>query len=121
MITAFAFGIWGLVLLGACGVFWVFQQKKFQGRGRLVVASKHRPGEKLTVYPGQNWDFDGVVVHGRTWADESNLTGEADPVAKGPGDKVFAGTRNLHGTVETLVERVGPDTILAQIVSLVRS
>jgi P-type E1-E2 ATPase len=121
MITVFAFGLWSFVLLGACGVFWGFQQRKFLGRGRFILTSKHRPGERLTVYPGQTWDFDGVLVHGRTWADESNLTGESQPVAKGPGDPVFAGTRNLHGTVETQVEQVGSDTVLALIVSLVRS
>jgi Cu+-exporting ATPase len=78
-----------------------------------------QPGDRLRVRPGDRVPVDGTVVAGRTAVDESMLTGEPIPVAKGPGDRVTAGTVNGNGSFVMLAERVGSDTLLAQIVRLV--
>ena len=63
---------------------------------------------------------DGVVVEGSSAVDESMLTGEAMPVAKGPGDEVIGATLNTTGTFVFRATRVGRDTALAQIVEMVQ-
>ena len=70
-----------------------------------------RPGEKVPV--------DGVVVEGSSAVDESMITGEPMPVEKGPGDKVIGATVNTTGGFVMRAERVGGDTLLAQIVAMV--
>ncbi|HTP71425.1 MAG TPA: cation-translocating P-type ATPase [Burkholderiaceae bacterium] len=80
-----------------------------------------RPGDTLRVPLGQAFAADGVVVEGRTEADESLLTGESRPVAKGSGDAVIAGSINRSAPVLMRVERVGADTRYAAIVALMRS
>src|SRR5205814_8533101 len=62
---------------------------------------------------------DGIVVEGHTAIDESTLTGEPIPAEKGPGDRVTGGTVNTTGTLLFRAERVGADTLLAQIVRMV--
>ena len=78
-----------------------------------------QPGDRLRVRPGDRVPVDGSVVAGRSAVDESMLTGEPIPVAKGPGDRVTAGTVNGNGSFVMVAERVGSDTLLAQIVRLV--
>jgi Cu+-exporting ATPase len=62
---------------------------------------------------------DGVVLEGRSSVDESMLTGESLPVSKGPGDRLIGGTQNANGSLVMRAERVGAETMLAQIVELV--
>ncbi|WDT78452.1 MAG: HAD-IC family P-type ATPase [Candidatus Manganitrophus sp.] len=69
--------------------------------------------------PGEKVPVDGVVVEGRSAVDESMITGEPMPVEKGPGDKVIGGTVNGTGSFVMRAERVGADTLLAQIVQMV--
>jgi Cu+-exporting ATPase len=76
--------------------------------GYIVVV---RPGEKIPV--------DGVVVEGRSSVDESMLTGESLPVEKEPGDQVIGATLNRLGLIKFKAEKVGKETVLAQIVKLV--
>jgi Cu+-exporting ATPase len=82
------------------------------------VAEVH-PGDLLRVRPGDRVPVDGIVVEGESSVDESMLTGEALPVAKGPGDEVVGATVNANGTFVFRATRVGADTALARIVALV--
>ncbi len=85
----------------------------------VPVESIH-PGDQLRVRPGENLPVDGVLTAGAAEIDESMLTGEPLPVTKDPGDKVSAGTLNTTGSFVYRAERVGADTLLAQIVGLVQ-
>ncbi len=76
-------------------------------------------GDLLRVRPGEKVPVDGRVVEGSSAVDESMLTGEAMPRAKGAGDDVIGGTINGTGTFLFRATRVGRDTVLAQIVRLV--
>ncbi|HEV3074474.1 MAG TPA: copper-translocating P-type ATPase [Thermoanaerobaculia bacterium] len=78
-----------------------------------------QPGDRLRVRPGDRVPVDGTIAAGRGAVDESMLTGEPIPVAKAPGDRVTAGTVNGNGSFVMVAERVGSDTLLAQIVRLV--
>ncbi len=76
-------------------------------------------GDRLRIRPGEKVPVDGVVTEGRSAIDESMITGEPMPVAKGPGDRVIGGTVNGTGGLVMRAERVGADTVLAQIVRMV--
>ncbi len=78
-----------------------------------------RAGDKLRVRPGEKVPVDGVVIEGRSSVDESMITGEAIPVEKEPRGRVIGGTINGQGTFVMIAERVGRDTLLAQIVQMV--
>ncbi|MGO9469917.1 MAG: heavy metal translocating P-type ATPase, partial [Isosphaeraceae bacterium] len=77
------------------------------------------PGDRLRIRPGEKVPVDGTVGEGRSAIDESMITGEPMPVAKGPGDRVIGGTVNGTGGLVMRAERVGADTMLAQIVRMV--
>jgi P-type Cu2+ transporter len=77
-------------------------------------------GDMLAVRPGDTVPVDGVVTEGSSYVDESMLTGEPVPVAKGPGDEVVGGTRNQQGAFRFHATKVGADTALARIVAMVR-
>jgi Cu+-exporting ATPase len=76
-------------------------------------------GDTLRVRPGERIPVDGVVVDGRSSVDESMVTGEPMPVEKENGSRVTAGTINGTGSVTMRAEKVGADTLLAQIVRMV--
>jgi Cu+-exporting ATPase len=78
-----------------------------------------QPGDRLRVRPGERIPVDGVVLEGSSSVDESMLTGEPLPVEKKPGDAVTGGTVNGAGGFLMRAERVGSDTLLAQIVRMV--
>ena len=80
-----------------------------------------RPGTILLVRPGERIPVDGEVVDGTTAVDESMLTGESMPVAKRAGDRVIGATINRTGAVRVRATAVGPDSVLAQIVRLMRN
>ena len=77
------------------------------------------PGDQLRVRPGEHLPVDGVLDEGTAEIDESMLTGEPLPVVKSARDKLSAGTLNTTGSFVFRAERVGSDTLLAQIVKLV--
>lgn len=77
------------------------------------------PGNVLRVRPGEKVPVDGIVSEGRSSVDESMITGEPVPVEKSEGDKVTGGTINGTGSFLMRAERVGADTLLAQIVQMV--
>jgi Cu+-exporting ATPase len=78
-----------------------------------------RVGDLVVVRPGESFAADGVVVEGRSSADESMLTGESLPVGKSPGDKVIGATVNKLGLLKYEATKVGSETALAQIIKLV--
>ncbi|MGB2668274.1 MAG: heavy metal translocating P-type ATPase [Candidatus Acidiferrum sp.] len=78
-----------------------------------------RQGDLLRVRPGERVPVDGTVQEGFSAVDESVITGEPLPVDKSAGDKVTGGTLNSNGSFVMLAERVGSDTLLAQIVKVV--
>ncbi len=77
------------------------------------------PGDLLRVRPGEKVPVDGVVTEGHSSVDESMISGEPVPVEKGAGDKVTGATVNGTGALLMRAERVGSDTMLAQIVHMV--
>jgi len=76
-------------------------------------------GDRLRVRPGEKIPVDGIVLEGRSAVDESMVTGEPLPVEKAPGSRVTGGTVNGAGSFVMRAERVGADTLLAQIVRMV--
>ncbi|MCS7172910.1 MAG: cation-translocating P-type ATPase [Armatimonadetes bacterium] len=84
-----------------------------------VPVEEVRPGEIVVVRPGERIPVDGVVVEGRATVDQSPLTGEAVPVEVGPGDRVFAATIALLGSLRIQATRVGSDTTFGRILHLV--
>jgi Cu+-exporting ATPase len=76
-------------------------------------------GDRLRVRPGEKIPTDGVVIEGKSAVDEAMITGEPLPVEKGPGDRLIGATVNGTGSLILRAERVGADTMLAQIVRLV--
>jgi Cu+-exporting ATPase len=76
-------------------------------------------GERLRVRPGEKIPADGDVVEGKSSVEESMITGESIPVLKVPGDKLIGGTLNDTGSLVMIAKRVGSETLLAQIVSMV--
>ena len=84
-----------------------------------IPAGEVAIGDLVLVRPGENVPVDGDITDGRSTLDESMLTGESLPVDKTVGDAVFGGTLNRTGSFTLRAERVGRDTVLAQIVRLV--
>jgi Cu+-exporting ATPase len=78
-----------------------------------------RPGDRVRVRPGEKVPVDGRVLEGSSSVDESMLTGEPMPVDKGAGDRVVGATINQTGALLIVAERVGEESLLAQVVSLV--
>jgi Cu+-exporting ATPase len=78
-----------------------------------------RGGDRLRVRPGDKVPVDGVVLEGHSSVDESLLTGESLPVSKHPGDRLIGGTQNANGSLVMRAERVGSESMLAQVVQLV--
>jgi Cu+-exporting ATPase len=89
------------------------------GTDETVSLGDVQAGDLLRVRPGEKLPVDGEVREGRGTVDESMVTGEPTPVAKAPGSKVTAGTVNQTGSFVMRAEKVGADTLLAQIVHMV--
>jgi Cd2+/Zn2+-exporting ATPase len=91
-----------------------------QGHERELEVEQLRRGMKLLIKPDAQFPVDAEIVKGSTAADESNLTGEAAPVAKAVGDTVLSGTINLWGAVEATVMRPAAESSLQKIITLIR-
>ena len=91
-----------------------------EGQPVEIPVSLVEVGDLVQVRPGETVPTDGVVSEGSSWVEESMLTGEPTPIAKASGDSVIGASMNRSGSFSFRVSRVGPDTVLAQIVDLVR-
>jgi Cu+-exporting ATPase len=89
------------------------------GSEEEVPLDRVQVGDRLRVRPGDKSPVDGVVLEGRSSVDESMVTGESIPVEKTPGSRVIGGTVNGTGSFVMRAERIGRDTLLAQIVHMV--
>jgi P-type Cu2+ transporter len=107
--------------------------KKLMGLQPKTVAIVHEDGHQmqvpieqvvigntLVVKPGEKIAVDGTVVNGNSYVDESMLSGEPIPVLKNENDKVFAGTINQKGSFQFRADKVGSETMLAQIIKMVQ-
>lgn len=92
---------------------------EIDGQEKEVEIDKVRVGDIVIVKPGQKIPVDGSVIFGSTSIDESMLTGESIPVEKTVGDPVTGASVNKNGYIKFKVEKVGKDTTLSQIISLV--
>ncbi len=90
------------------------------GIGQEIPVSQVQVGNIIVVKPGEKIPVDGAVTNGSSFVDESMISGEPIPVEKSKGEKVFAGTINQKGSFEFRAEKVGGDTILAQIIKMVQ-
>jgi Cd2+/Zn2+-exporting ATPase len=91
------------------------------GTHEQIAIEMVSPGERLLVRPGEMFPVDGVVLKGRSAADESNLSGESTPVEKDVGEEVSSGTINLWGAVELKVLRHASQSTLQKIILLIRN
>lgn len=88
-------------------------------RQKEVEINTVKVGDKLLVKPGAKIPVDAVILSGRSYVDESLVTGESMPVSKGPGDKVIGSTINKQGLLVVRAAAVGEATLLANIIRLV--
>src|ERR1039458_6115618 len=124
--------------LQSCGVVWGEAQRLLKGIDRVMVAAPKtatrlddkggeadvpleqvQVGDRLRVRPGEKVPVDGTVLEGHSSVDESMISGEPIPVEKDKDARVTAGTVNGTGGFVMSAERVGADTLLAQIVKMV--
>lgn len=90
------------------------------GEERDVPIGMLRPGNRVSVRPGEKIPVDGVLLEGASYVDESMISGESEAVAKQPGDRVLAGTLNQRGAFVLDVQASGADTVLSRMVRMVR-
>jgi P-type Cu+ transporter len=97
----------------------VARRLKEDGGEEDVPLGEVQVGDKLRIRPGEKVPVDGVVVEGSSFVDESMVTGEPIPVEKGPDAQLIGGTVNGTGGLVMRAQRVGAETMLAQIVRMV--
>ena len=90
------------------------------GKSQMVPLDDIKVGDVIRVRPGQKIAVDGEIIEGSSTVDESMITGESMPVTKKAGDKVIGSTLNNTGTFLFKADKVGKDTMLAQIVEMVK-
>ncbi len=91
------------------------------GKEKAIPIDEVAPGDLLLVKPGERIPVDAIVTDGRSAVDESMLTGESLPVDKAAAADVYGGTINQQGRLIIEAQRVGRDTVLAQIIRLVEN
>ena len=84
-----------------------------------IPVEQVREGEVMIIRPGERIPTDGIVIEGSSSIDESAITGESIPVDKEKGDEVIGATINKSGLLEVQATKVGQDTVLSQIITLV--
>jgi Cu2+-exporting ATPase len=90
-----------------------------EGEKEIPIAEVQK-GDKLLVRSGEKIPVDGTVYEGRSYVDESMISGEPVPVCKENGSSVFAGTINQKGSFRFTADKVGAETLLAQIIKMVQ-
>ncbi|MGM5488634.1 MAG: copper-translocating P-type ATPase [Nanobdellota archaeon] len=86
-----------------------------------VTISELKRDDIILIKAGEKVPADGLIVKGKSYVDESMLTGESKPVEKNPGGKAIAGSVNGDGTLEVRIEKIGKDSYLNQVIELVRN
>jgi len=89
------------------------------GQEEEIPVNEIQKGDVLRVRPGEKIPIDGLITEGKSNIDESMITGEPMPVSKGPDDKVIGATLNQTGSFLMRAEKIGSETLLAQIVQMV--
>lgn len=92
-----------------------------QGKLLEIAVDQLKVGDRLLIKPGEKVAIDGQVVKGVSAVDESLVTGESLPVVKKPGDQVIGATLNTNGALEIIVSKIGKETLLSQIIELVKT
>ncbi len=92
---------------------------RYDGQDEEVALELIQVGDRLRVRPGDGVPVDGEVLEGKGAVDESMVTGESMPAAKQPGDKLIGGTVNGTGSLIMRADKIGADTMLARIVTMV--
>ncbi len=90
------------------------------GIEKTIALDQVKVGQVVRVKPGENLPVDGKVVSGRSTINQASLTGEAVPVEVESGEAVFAGTTNLTGLIDMEVTRVGSETAIGKVMTLIR-
>lgn len=90
------------------------------GVEKEMLITKIRVGDTLVIRPGEKIPTDGKVTEGNSFIDESMISGESVPVLKKAGDTVIGATLNQTGSMKMLAEKIGSETVLAQIIKLVQ-
>jgi P-type Cu2+ transporter len=93
----------------------------FDGKEMLKKTADVTSGEVILIKPGQKIPLDGTVLSGKSYINESMLTGEPIPVLKEKGSKVYTGTLNQEGSLTFIAEQTGKDTFLSQIIERVKA
>lgn len=96
---------------------WIIEN----GEEKEVEIAQVRVGDRIVVKPGDKIAVDGKVLSGTSFVDESMISGEPIPVEKSKGHKVFSGTVNQQGSFRFLAEKIGNETLLAQIIRMVQN
>ncbi|MCX8042127.1 MAG: heavy metal translocating P-type ATPase [Thermodesulfobacteriaceae bacterium] len=91
-----------------------------EGQELEVELKEVQVGDVIVVKPGERIPLDGLILEGFGQVDESVITGESFPVDKKPGDKAIGGTLNLTGSFKIKVTQIGKDTVLSNIIKLVK-
>jgi len=90
-----------------------------EGKEVRVPTDSLEVGDMVLVRPGEKMPIDGEVADGKTYVDESMITGESMPISKTVGDEVIGGTINGKGSITVQTTRIGKDTVLAKVIRLV--
>jgi len=90
------------------------------GVEKVVPISSVVVGDTIIVRPGERIPVDGTVSNGSSFVDESMISGESIPIEKIAGEKVYAGTINQRGSFQFIAEKIGEETVLANIIKMVR-
>lgn len=85
-----------------------------------IAISQVKKNDQILVKPGDKIPVDGEIISGSSFVDESTITGESLPVEKGKGAKVYTGTLNQKGSFIIAAQKVGGETVLAQIIKMVQ-
>ncbi|MBP5705799.1 MAG: heavy metal translocating P-type ATPase, partial [Spirochaetales bacterium] len=89
------------------------------GQEFVIPVSEILVGDEIIIRPGENVPADGNIISGTTSVNESALTGESMPVNKAVSDQVYTGTINLNGVIHIRAEKVGSETVLSKIITMV--
>lgn len=91
------------------------------GETREIDISELKTNDNILIKPGEKIPADGMIVRGKSYVDESMLTGESKPVSKSEGDKIIGGSINKDGSLEVEVLNIGEDSYLSKVIGMVET